>query len=50
MIFNKNTQTGEKGTVEINEMENIQDILIYKLSLFTHKISQERKQISYGDL
>lgn len=31
-------------------MENIQDIFNDKLSLFSHKNLQGRKQISYGDL
>ena len=50
MIFNKNTHTCERSTVEIDEMENIQDNFIDKLYLFTHKNLQQRKQISYGDL
>ena len=50
MIFNKNTHTSERNTIEIDEREYIQDIFIEQLSLFTHKISQEQKQFSYGDL
>lgn len=50
MIINKNTHTRESSIVEIDEMENILDIFMDKISLFTHKISQERTQISYGDL
>ena len=48
--FLKNTHTCERNTVKIDERENIQDIVIKQLSFFTHKSSQERKQISYGDL
>lgn len=50
MIINKNTHTRERSIVEIDEMENILDIFMDKISLFTHKISQERTQILYGDL
>lgn len=35
-ILNKNTHTCERYTVKIDEMEIIQDILIDKLTLFTH--------------
>ena len=50
MIFNKNTHTFERSTAEIDEREYIKDISINKLSLFTHKSLQVRKQISHGDL
>ena len=50
MIFKKNTYTCEKNTVEIDKREYIQNIFIEQLSFFTHKSSQEWKQISYGDL
>lgn len=52
MIFNKKKtpHTCERNTAGIDEREYVQDIFIEQLSLFTHKSTQERKHISYGDL
>ena len=51
-IFNKNTITCEWTSIEIDSWGNIQDNTIQTLpyNYFTRKKSQEREQISYGDL
>lgn len=50
IYFNKNTQTCERNTIKIDKREKIPDIFFDTLLFFTQKCSQERKQISYGDL
>lgn len=50
MISNKNTHTFERSLVEIDKIDNIQDIIIDKLSLLTLKSLEEQKQVSYRGL
>lgn len=50
IYFNKNTPTCERNTIKIDKREKIPDIFFDTLLFFTQKCSQERKQISYGDL
>lgn len=41
----RNTHTCERGAIEIDERENLQDILINTPSFFTWKNLQERKHV-----